>query len=123
MGAGGEWELRERNDSRKHSRSYSRELWGRTPLVLGALAVWRHNTKKKVVHKRWFPSKKKLDEAVWRQYTKKKCRFSKHSGMGWVELIKRQQQQQQPRPSRPLSSSTVTNCSPISATAHELRML
>ena len=28
-----EWELRERNGSRKHSRSYSRELWERTPLV------------------------------------------------------------------------------------------
>ena len=33
MGMGGERELRERNDSRKHSRSYPREFWGRTPLV------------------------------------------------------------------------------------------
>jgi len=33
MGMGGEWELKERNDSRKHSRSYPQESWGRTPLA------------------------------------------------------------------------------------------
>jgi len=35
MGMRGEWELRERNDSRKHSRSHPQELWGRTPLSQG----------------------------------------------------------------------------------------
>jgi len=33
MGIGGEWELRERNDSHKYSRSYPWELLGHTPLI------------------------------------------------------------------------------------------
>jgi len=33
MGTGREWELLERNDSRKHFRKYSQELWEVTPLI------------------------------------------------------------------------------------------
>jgi len=33
MGRGREWELPERNDSRNHSRKYSRELWEVTSLI------------------------------------------------------------------------------------------
>jgi len=42
MGMGGEWELWERNDSRKLSRSYPRELWGRTPDTAGFVFLYSY---------------------------------------------------------------------------------
>jgi len=39
MGMGGEWELRERDDSRKYSWSYPWELWGRTPLCKTIVSI------------------------------------------------------------------------------------